>query len=401
MLHLSRASTRALLVSAALLTGGAFAPAAAQQPPAQERNVYVAGGQVRPAGPVNGDLHAAGGRVILDQPVGGDAVLVGGSVDVRAAVRDDVRVAGGDISVESSVGGELFATGGNVTLTRAATVAGPARLYGGNVSIEGRIDGPLNASAQKVTINGEVRGPVRLMAGQIELGPQARLGAGLSYASDGELKRAEGAVVTGSITRDDAPAPERGPARKPVPAGTSWVGGLLSYLALLACAAVLLLVAPVFAVQAAQRVRASPWLALAVGFGAVVAVPILAVLLFVTILGIPLGIVVLALYPVLLLAGFVVGVLFIARMVPPALRQPPAASFAAGMGYFAAALLVVIVASLVPIAGPVLMALLGLVGAGACVLELYGRRQRPAEPRLQPGENPPGAPVDIQPSRSS
>src|SRR5882724_8986211 len=72
-----------------------------------QRNVYAAGGQVHPAGPVRGDFLAAGGRVVLDQSVSGDAALLGGSVDVRAPVGDDLRAAGGDINIESSVGGEL------------------------------------------------------------------------------------------------------------------------------------------------------------------------------------------------------------------------------------------------------------------------------------------------------
>ena len=46
-------------------------------PPAG-RNSYIAGGNVRPAMPVNGDLYAAGGRVTLEHPVQGDATLAGG-----------------------------------------------------------------------------------------------------------------------------------------------------------------------------------------------------------------------------------------------------------------------------------------------------------------------------------
>lgn len=33
------------------------------------RNIYIAGGNVRPAAPVKGDLYAGGGRVIVEQPV--------------------------------------------------------------------------------------------------------------------------------------------------------------------------------------------------------------------------------------------------------------------------------------------------------------------------------------------
>jgi cytoskeletal protein CcmA (bactofilin family) len=353
-----------------------------------QRNVYSAGGQVRPAGPVPGDFAAAGGRVILDQPVGGDAALVGGSVDVRAPVGDDLRAAGGDISIESSVGGELFATGGNVALTRAAAIAGAAKVYGGNVTIEGRVDGALNANAQRIRINGEVRGDAHLGAADIELGPLAKIGGALSYASASELKRAEGATIAGAITREDASAAgstrQRGDRGSRAEGdwrgwqGPSWVGGVFFYLSLLACAAVLMLVAPMFAIHTSERIKTTPWLALAVGLGTLLAVPVVAVLLFITVLGIPLGIMVLSLYPLLLLGGFVVGALFIARLIPAALRQPAPAAFSRNLGYVALALLLVLLVGRVPFVGGLLIGLLSLAGIGACVMELYGRRKGPS-----------------------
>lgn len=137
----------------------------------------------------------------------------------------------------------------------------------------------------------------------------------------------------------------------------------------------LLLVLPGFSAQSADRVRASPGLALAIGFATLVAVPMLAVVLFITLLGIPLGIAVLALYPVLLLAGFVVGVLFIARLLPSALRRPPPAAYARNVGWFALALLLVLLAAQVPFIGGLLVGVVGVLGIGALVLEVYRRRQ--------------------------
>lgn len=359
-----------------------------------ERNVYAAGGRARPAGPVRGDFTAAGARVILDQAVGGDAALVGGSVDVRAPVGDDLRAAGGDISIESSVGGELLATGGNITLAKAAAIAGAARVYGGNVTIEGRIDGPLDARAQKVTVNGEVRGAAHIAAADIELGPQARIGGSLTYASPIELKRAEGATIAGAVTRENGPAAgERGDRRDRAEGGwgrapgRSWAGGVFFFLSLLACTAVLLLAAPSFAIHTSQRIRTTPWLALAVGLGTLLAVPVLAVLLFITLLGIPLGIMVISLYPVLLLAGFVVGVVFIARLIPAAMRQPEPASFGRNVAYVALALVIVMLVGSVPAVGGMLIGLMTLAGIGACVLEVYWRRKAPVG--LAPAGGPP------------
>lgn len=360
------------------------------------RNVYASGGQVRPEAPAEGDFMAAGGRIVLDQRVGGDAALAGGTVDVRAAVADDLRVMGGDITLESSVGGELFATGGQVRLQPGASVAGPARLYGGSVTIEGRIDGTLRAGAQKVTINGEVRGDAHVDGGEVVLGPRARIGGVLTYASEAELEQAATATVAGGIQRRAAASPAGKPAARPAaPAGPGAfiAGSVMSFLALLACGAVFLLLLPVFGRQAAARLHAAPWLALAVGFALLVALPVLAVLLFITLLGIPLGLAVLALYPVLLLAGFLVGVLFVAILLRAALRKPAPVTLGAGVAWLSLALLLVMLAGAVPVVGAAAVGLLSLMGLGALALELYRRRHPP--------QGLAGGVVDPDPSRSS
>lgn len=408
MRTLARFTPRSAVAAVAIACTGMFglpAPAAAQAggpgaegstAPTASRNIYAAGGQVRPTAPVAGDFTAAGGKVIVDQAIGGDATLAGGSVDVRAAIGDDLRAAGADVSIESTVGGELFAAGASIGLTPAAAIARSATVYGSSIAIDGRIDGDLRATARKIILRGEVRGNARLVAEEIELGPQARIAGALHYESRSELKRAEGAFIGGAVTRGEAEADRKpragdGQWERSVQAA-SWGGAVMSFLALLAAAAVFLLVFPRFGAAASQRIRSTPWLALAVGFATVLAVPVLAVLLFITLLGIPIGIALLALYPALMLAGFVVGVLFVGRMVAAALRKQVPASFAGGMGYFAIALLLMLIVAGVPFVGGLLIGVLVLAGIGACVLELHGRRQAP------PGSAPTGRAVPVDPA---
>jgi hypothetical protein len=369
---------------ALVLVAGVAAFAQAQDQPAAtletERNVYTAGGHVRPTGPVQGDYMAAGGRIVIDQRIGSDAMLVGGSVDVRAPIGDDLRVSGGDVSMESTVGGELFAAGGNVVLTRNAVIARSARIYGSNVNVDGRIEGGLHGGGEKFTINGEVRGNVDVAAQQVELGPSAKIGGALQVGRRAVAQRAEGATIAGAITHDADGSKmgrrgEWGSWHMRERRGGGVVGGLLSYLGLLACGAFLLLVAPRFSAQAPERIRNTPWVSLGIGFATVFATPALAVLLFVTLLGIPLGLIVLALYPVVMLAGFIVGTLFLARLIPGTLRQEAPANFGRAVGYFAIALLIVLLLARVPFAGGLALAFVTFAGIGACAVEVYARRK--------------------------
>jgi hypothetical protein len=374
-------------IVAAGLAAGAWRPGLAQSTPtatptaAVSGNLYASGGDVQPGAAVDGDFVAAGGRVVVDRPVTGDLTLAGGSIMVRAPVGDDVRAAGGDVRLESTVGGEVFVAAGSVTLTKEARVAKAATLYGGSVAVDGKIDGPLKIAAQKMVLNGEVLGDVRLYGQQIELGPMAKLSGSLQYPAMVELKRAAGASVGGPITRARA---EEGPGGhmhdREWPRGMPgyspmWAGGVFTLLALLACAALLVVIFPVFLAQAAAIIKTSPGQAVAVGLASLVAVPLLAGLLFITVLGIPLGIVAMMLYPALLLVGFLLGVYFIAQRAQAAFRKDAAVSTAQSVGLYALTLVAVMLLVNLPLVGPLALVVITILGTGACVLELNRRRR--------------------------
>jgi cytoskeletal protein CcmA (bactofilin family) len=344
-------------------------------------NVYAAGGSARTVGPVDGDLIAAGGSVVVDHPVKEDALLAGGSISVRAPVGDDLRAIGGDLSIDSKISGELFAAAGNINLGKAAHIAKAATLYASNIVIAGRVDGPLKVGAKRVVISGEVYGDATLSADQIELETGAKITGNLHYSPSAELKKAEGAIVGGTTTRDViAPRarPDAGNRGRPPAAQNdraTWAGSFLSFIALTACATVLLLIAPEFSSQAAESVKRAPGKMFLVGLAALLIIPVLAALLFITILGIPLGLVTLMLYPAMLLLGYLVGAYFLSRRALIAFGREGAPSFVATIGYFSLALFLLAVILHVPLIGPVLLGAIAIIGTGACVIELNRRRQ--------------------------
>jgi cytoskeletal protein CcmA (bactofilin family) len=382
----TRHLTLRLLAGVLLLASGVTTPVLAQVSFAS-RNIYAAGATVRTSAPIEGDFLAVGGKVVVDQPVKGDVTLAGGSIDVRAPVGDDVRAAGGDVSMESTIGGELFATAGTLAITKTAHISNGASLFGGAITIDGKIDGPLRVDAQKVTLNGEVTGDARLTAADIELGPNARITGTLRYSGPDDIRRAEGAEIGGAITRGEresamAERSNRGPGREwnrhMEFGGPPWMAWGPVFFALLACSAVFLLVFPGFSQRAADTVKDAPGLALVLGFAAVLGVPTLAGLLFITLLGIPLAIAVLALFPALLLMGYVVGILFISRRVQVAMRMESPGSLGVRLGFFALVLVLILLTGSLPFVGPLVMACITLFGLGACLL-VISHRGAPAE----------------------
>lgn len=353
-------------------------------PSSGHRNQYLAGAAVQPAGPVSGDLTAVGGRVLIDQRVAGDALLAGGSVSVRAPVDDDVRAAGGDVTIESAVGGELMAAAGSLLIAPTARIGQGAVLAGGIVTLNGEILGDVTVNAQRIVLNGRVSGDARLVGERVELAPTARIEGSLSHDSP-DFSMADGAVVVGPVTHGEN---RPGSQRHPGPHGEwrwkasapGWAGMLATYVALLAAGALFVLLFPKLSAEAPDEIPRAPGLALAIGLGVLAGVPLLAVLLFITLLGIPLGILTFMLYPLLMLLGYLAGIAFLAQRARLRMSsQAKPASAINTIGFMALALLAVMLIGLLPMVGHLVALIVMAMGLGACVLA-WRHRSRGSPP---------------------
>jgi len=346
---------------------GAASPLPAQINSGEKTNVYRVGGEVRTQGRVNGDFIGAGGSVSIDDAVTEDATVAGGAVRIRGPVGDDLRVAGGQITLEGKVGGEAMIAGGNVTLTRDASVAGRTWIAAGNVALNGKIAKDLQIRAGKVIIDGEVDGDARIIAGEIELLPGARLNGSLSYLSQEEVRINPQAQVRGSVTREVAKRGSRGESQPPR-FGRRF--GLAWFVGLVVAGALYLLIFPTFSRNVQQRLAAAPWPSLGLGAALISAVPLLAIALVVTIIGIPLALGLLAAYAITLLAGYLIIADFIGERALRAVRRNGEASTAWRIAGLVLALVALALVRFIPVIGGLLILIALFFGVGALTLQV-------------------------------
>jgi cytoskeletal protein CcmA (bactofilin family) len=340
------------------------------------RNLYRAGRTVRAGAPVEGDFHAAGSRVIVDADVKGDAILVGGAVEVRNAVGGDLRTAAGKLIVDAPVDGDVLIAGSEIALERGSRIGRDALIAGRSVDVRGTVGGELTVYAQQVIIAGAITGKVRLVAEDIELLDGARIGGTLSYTSPNEIKRSAGAQIEGEVTRrEPQKAPQTEPSRESGDDdGWGLLGALLWALGLFLFGVVLHWAAPVYATEAARRALGDHLAALGLGFALLIATPIAAGLAILTIVGIPLGASALALYPVLLLAGYLTGVSAVAQRMRQSLGPKSSPSGVARLLWLAVTLVVLLVIGLIPFLGWLISAWVLLAGTGGLALAARARR---------------------------
>lgn len=284
-------------------------------------NAYAFGASVVLTAPVLGDLSAAGGSVVVAAPVSGDNLLFGGSVSARAPVSGDLRAVGGSVMVLQPVAGDILGIGWSVRTD--ARAGGSVFVAAWNAAVEGGATGPVTVYANNVSLKGEFGADVRIFSsGRVMIAPDTRIAGSLSYTAPEPGDIPESVVVEGGITYTSA-------SYLPNP-GTSRILALISIglfllvriLGALLLAGLLTGLFPRLAeavVDWAQKDRARDiLLTMLLGFGMLVATPVLLIVLTLTFVGIGLALLLFALYGLLLIlsvmyAGILLGGLIARR----------------------------------------------------------------------------------------
>jgi hypothetical protein len=338
----------------------------------------AAGSTLRLAERSTGDLIAAGGRVEVDAPVDGDTMLAGGELRVRAPLARNLYVAGGRVQLDSEMGRNLRAAGGQVELGSSARLGGHATIAAGDVSVRGPIKGSLSIVGGRALIDATVDGDVTVTAGQIELGPQARIGGTLRWRSEGELQRHASAQVAGPIERlalrdlgREALASDAGAFR--------WLAGAWWTVGLMVVAAVVLAAAPGLASEVARTWRQRTGTSLLAGFVALVCIPVAVVTLFVTVIGVPLALLALLLYFVLLPMGYLGSAIGLGQWGLARWRSEAAGNLGWRIGATCLALVVLALLGAIPWLGGLVGLAMLMIGLGAIMLQLWpGQAAAPA-----------------------
>jgi cytoskeletal protein CcmA (bactofilin family) len=206
---------------------------------------------------------------------------------------------------------------GTVTVPRGKE-AGEIVVFHGTVTVAGVALGDVVVLDGRITVSGQVSGSVVNLGGPVALGPDAQVRG--SVMASGEVRRAEGAQVGGSV-REGLSVTLAGPLEA--------LGRLVVWLAIALSTLALGFALPLAAPRAVDAVHgAATTGALASvgwGFGALVGLPLLAVLLVASVLGLPLGLALLFALGLVFLAGYALSAWILGRLIWTPPRNRPVA----------------------------------------------------------------------------
>jgi cytoskeletal protein CcmA (bactofilin family) len=304
----------------------------------------------------------------------GDVVVGSGETE------PEVSTGVGDITVDGLVEGDVRSGKGDVEVN--GEVEGDINAGFGDVEVNGPVGGEIEAGFGDVRINDRVAGDVDVGRGDVELGPDALV---LGDVSCGSCEiRGNKDALQGAFETRVRPDMDHGPSDMEVDEPDRFgipdlIGWFFAAAAFAACSVLLAVLAPGPLLAAARRAEESHGWSLLFGVASVPAVVVLAVILAVSIIGIPLLLLLAPAYLAFVFFGALVAAYFVGRRVVFATRRYHAGNaLAAAVGA-----VILAVVYLIPVLGNLLVYAFALLGTGASILALFSRRRPPAYPSYE------------------
>ncbi len=326
--------------------------------------------QVRVDGHITGDAFLAGGLVTVNGKIDGDLFVVGGKVTVNGEVGNSVRILGGDVVLNGPVGRNVLLVCGNCTVTKQASVSGSLLVSAGNADIAAPVIGKgFRYFGGRLYLNSPITNEAFVVANQeFILGPSSSVSGDLKYTGNNQVVVQDGATVAGRIAYEKINKDEEFPRFfgasgaflvfekiKPfVEFGGFLVSALLGVL--------FLGLFPKYFEKVAVAVSKEPVASFGWGILVILVVPVVAVLLAITIVGIPISfLLVVVTYLAFVAAQFVMA--FVIGRAVLLKKFGDRRGWAIVLGLF-----IFFILGLIPIIGRIIYVAVVIIGFGGMVL---------------------------------
>jgi hypothetical protein len=275
-------------------------------------NLYMAGGTVISAGSANKDLLVAGGTVFVSGPVAGDLFVVGGNISVLSQVSGDVRIGGGNIIISGNTLSDVVVGGGQIILS-GKLIGGDLAVGGGTIRMDSEVKGNVKIAGGQIYINGPIGGDADIKAEKLTLGPNADIKGNLKYSATKPVIIEEGGKVRGETVFTEIKVGNKD--------ATAGILGFITFvlvakfLMLLAAALIFGLVFRRYSKELVEKATVNPLKELGRGIITLMVLPILSVILLITIIGVPFGILGLLSFAMLFIFMAILTPIFLGALV--------------------------------------------------------------------------------------
>ena len=330
--------------------------------------LVTAGHTTRIDGVINGDLVAVGDTVEVRGTVKGDLVIAAKRTVVSGTVEGNIYTLTQSLDLDGQLGHNIYAGARSVRVGDHGHVGGGIVFAAGDASVEGEVKRSATMAVGNADVSGSIGRELTMVGDGLTVTSTAQIGGNLS-ATVHEMNNvhiADGAEIAGS--RDVQVEVHKSRFSRPRfyfhqaiwLAGAMLVGWLV------------LVLFPGF-VQASTQEVGSGWRSLGLGIAVLAAVPVVVIVVAITLVGLPVSIMLIAVY----FAAIYLAKIWVGAFLGRVLLKPARATKADWLLGLLVGLLIITIVGFIPYLGGLVHFGVVCLGLGAFAWQLY-RASRPA-----------------------
>lgn len=285
------------------------------------------------------------------------------------------------LRTDQTLNEDLTIVGGSAELEEGSKVNGNVAILGGSLSI-----------------NGEVTGDVNAMGGVVSLGDTAVIHGDVQTLG-ATVSRSDKATILGSIGSGQPTIPIPGAPRPSIRSGIQVIWDMVAPIFQAFALAALAVLVSLFALRPMEHIgdamTAQPVTTGAIGLLTAIVLPVMMVIISITIILLPVGLIGILALGIALLFGWISAGLVTGERLAQAFRQNWSGPVSAGVGTLALSLAGALI-SVIPCVGWIAPFLVAVIGLGSVILTRFGLQaypapqpffpQTPASPQEPPAE---------------
>ncbi|QBG48905.1 hypothetical protein EGM51_16405 [Verrucomicrobia bacterium S94] len=283
-------------------------------------------------------------------------------IEQTGSCERNLRMYAPTIKVDGGIAGNLLAAGNTIVLGTNAYIHGNALVYGAmSVVQEGHIEGDLEVSAQTVTFAGTIQGSVSVRAQDIVFAKGARIEGDFEYRAPRKLFL-DADVIGGTVSTPPAADLLSAERLNKI---------LISFLAALLVGIPFLTLFPMTTSMSAQLIKQAPGKCLLIGLIASLGLPLFGMMSITSLIGIPLGILLLGSWAAMVYLSRILLALVIGSLILRKINN----SLGKIIGVVSIGLAVIYGTTIFPIIGIPVQIIVLLLGMGSFILALIEKRR--------------------------
>lgn len=332
--------------------------------------VLAAAQAIRIEGHITGTVVAAAQTIEVLGRVDGNLIAAAQDITISGTVGQIVAGAGSSLTIDGGqIGSDIMFAGERLTTDAESAVSGNGVFAGATVKLNGNIDKDLYAAGELVELRGRVGDSVDTAAQRIWLMDEARIEGDLRWRSDNPdaITRDDGVYIGGTV--EQLAIPERLANASPYLSATFYLWQLAKFVSAVLVGLFLVWLFPSLR-DLSIGSGGDALKSAAIGLVLMLSLPMVALVIALTIIGLPFGILGAMLWIAgLYLAHVILGIILGQMLLPDS--ESRVLPLVVGMG-------AVIIATNIPFIGPVVSFLLTIIGLGILALLVQRRFSQPA-----------------------